>query len=393
MHRPPCNAPRMLMLSLVLTIVFCGHGLPPLADAKTTDQESTVRIYKRVAPATVFIKAVFTGEFPTGKAVGGIGSGVILDDRGLILTNAHVVAEAAKVLVTLHDGTRLTADLVGSDMVTDLALLRVSLPRGFHRTVQLGDSDQTEIGQKVVAIGHPFGLGYALTTGVISGFGNPSEPGIASPERIIQISAAINPGNSGGPLVDAEGRVIGINTAMLVGAQNIGFAIPINTAKTVMTELLSHGRVIRPWLGITGKLLSEDVINLFALPLGKGVLVMYIDEGSPAKKAGLRAGTMNVTIEGEPWVLGGDILVAVNGLQVRAPEDFVKVYQGLKVGQTVQLSLMRNGSPQTITVILEEQPRPPAGYGIPSTPEPTQYRPASLSSRATDFRAVGTIVF
>ena len=393
MRKLVCNAPRMLMLSLVLMIVSCGHGLSPLADAKTTDQENTVRIYKKVAPATVFIKAVFTGEHPTGKAIGGIGSGVILNEQGLILTNAHVVAEAAKVLVTLHDGTRLTADLVGNDPVTDLALLRVSLPKGSRRTVQLGDSDQTEIGQKVVAIGHPFGLGYALTTGVISGFGSPPESGLAFPERIIQISAAMNPGNSGGPLVDAEGRVIGINTAMLAGAQNIGFAIPINTVKTVMTELLSHGRVIRPWLGISGKLLSEDVIDLFALPLGKGLLVMHIDEGSPAKKAGLRAGTMNVTIEGEPWVLGGDILVAVNGLQVKAPEDFVKVYQALRVGQTVQLSLMRNGSPQTITVTLEEQPRPAAAYGIPSVPEPAEYRPAGLSSSATEVRTVDTIIF
>jgi S1-C subfamily serine protease len=335
-----------------------------------------VRISKKVAPATVFIKSVFPGEPLTNKALAGIGSGVLLDEEGLILTNAHLVADASKILVTLHDGTRLVADLVGTDLVTDLALLRVRLPKGFHRTVQLGDSDQAEIGQRVLTIGHPFGLGYALSTGVISGVGAPSEPGIAIQERIIQISAAINPGNSGGPLVDAEGRVIGINSAMLVGAQSIGFAIPINTAKTVVTELLAHGRVIRPWLGISGKLLSEEVIGLFALPLGKGLLVMHIDEGSPAKKAGLLGGTMNVTIEGEPWVLGGDILVAVNGLQVKAPEDFVKLYSALKVGQTVQLSLMRNGSRHQMTVMIEEQPQPPAGSALPKVPEPVQYRPA-----------------
>ena len=385
----------ILVFSIAMLLGFTElQSTSSAATTKTVEQDNTVRVYKKVAPATVFIKAVFVNEpLATSRGPNGIGSGVILDDKGLVLTNAHVVAEATKILVTLHDGTRTTADLVGSDPVTDLALLRVGLPAGYHRTAQLGDSDQTEIGQKVVAIGHPFGLGYALTTGVVSGFGSPSEPGAGVQDRIIQTSAAINPGNSGGPLVDAEGRVIGINTAILVGAQNIGFAIPINTAKAVVFELLNNGRVIRPWLGITGKLLSEDVIDLFALPMGKGLLVMRVDEGSPAKKAGLRAGTMSVTVEGEPWVLGGDIVVAANGLPVTVPEDFVKLQKTLRVGQKVHLSLMRNGATQDVMVTLEEQPRPAAAYAMPSVPAPTRYGPAGLWSKSIESRIADAVMF
>lgn len=385
----------ILMFTLTLALMFGSSefGSVPLAATKLTEQDNTVRIYKKVAPATVFIKAVYVNEPLASRGPNGIGSGVILDEKGLILTNAHVVADATKILVTLHDGTKVTGDLVGSDPVTDLAVLRVVLPPGYHRTVQLGDSDQAEIGQKVVAIGHPFGLGYALTTGVISGLGNAPQPGVGTPERIIQTSAAINPGNSGGPLVDSEGRVIGINTAILVGAQNIGFALPINTAKAVVFELLANGRVIRPWLGITGKLLSDDIIGLFAMPMDKGILVMHLDEGSPAKKAGLRAGTMSVTIEGEPLVLGGDILVGVNGLPVKTPEDCLKLYKVLKVGQMVHLSVMRDGEKHMISVTLEEQPRQPSSAVLTNLPAPTRYGPAGLWSSATELRTADALVF
>jgi S1-C subfamily serine protease len=393
MRVPTLNVPHILRLALVVILVCFGPGLASLAEANATEQENTVRIYKKVAPTTVFIKAIFVGEPLTPRGNSGIGSGLLLDEKGLILTNAHVVADAAKILLALHDGTRLSADLVGSDPVTDLALLRVTLPSGSYVTARLGDSDQAEIGQKVVAIGHPFGLGYALTTGVISGFGRTPLPSPSFQDRIIQTSAAINPGNSGGPLVDSEGRVIGINTAMLAGAQNIGFAIPINTAKTVATELLAHGRVIRPWLGITGRLLSQDVIDLFALPLRKGLLVAYVDEGSPAKRAGLRAGTTNVTVEGEPWVLGGDILVAVNGIPITVSEDLMKVYKDLRVGETVELRFIRNGSSSSIVVTLEEQPRLPTGYVMPKIPESTQYRPVGLVTSATGFRTADTFIF
>lgn len=390
MTRTTRSVPRELTCALIIFLVAWAPGGLHAAQAKEADQENTVRIYKKVAPATVFITSSFVTEHHLiGVGNNGIGCGVLLDDQGLILTNAHVVDGAAKILVALHDGTRLTASLVGTDPVTDLALLRVRLPKGRHTTVQLGDSDRVEIGQKVVAIGHPFGLGYALTTGVVSGFGTTPETGIAFQERVIQTSAAINPGNSGGPLVDAEGRVIGINAAIIVGAQNIGFAVPINTAKTVVAELRTHGRVIRPWLGITGKLLSEEVIDLFAIPLAKGLLVARVDEGSPAEKAGLRGGALNVTIEGEPWVLGGDILVAVNGLDLKTPEQLMKVFKGLKVGQTIELRVLRGGGDQNVTVTVEEQPRLQVAYTQPKVQETMEFRSRSFRTGPTESRSIG----
>ncbi|TAJ23742.1 MAG: trypsin-like serine protease [Nitrospirae bacterium] len=258
MTSPLSNKLRQLALGLTLWAMLGPAGMAQAAASpKDAEQDNTVRVYKKVAPTTVFItSANLGGNQIAGQMIAGatnaIGSGLLLDEQGLILTNAHVVEGATKISVTLYEGARLPAEIVGSDPITDLALLRVALPPGRHATAALGNSDQIEVGQKVLAIGHPFGLGYALTTGVISGFGSTPETATLIQDRVIQTSAAINPGNSGGPLVDTEGRVIGINAALLAGAQNIGFAIPINAAKSVMAELRTQGRVIRPWLGITG---------------------------------------------------------------------------------------------------------------------------------------------
>lgn len=345
MSRVMDNTPPQRWLIFAIFLVVCvSAGCDADVQAKPIDQGNTIQIYKKVAPATVFIKSALTSDYVMSGVSSSIGSGVILDRRGSILTNAHVVDKADKILVILHDGTQLTATMVGSDPLTDLALLRVDLPKNHHATVLLGNSDRMEIGQEVVAIGHPFGLGYALTTGVVSGFGTTPDPQAIPYERVIQTSAAINPGNSGGPLVDKDGQVIGINMAILAGGQNIGFAIPINTAKTVLNELRLHGRVVRPWLGVTGKLVPDQVIHLFAFPLAKGLLVAHIDEGSPAQKAGLRAGALNVIIEGEPWVLGGDVILAVNGLEITTMEQYAAMLKTLEIGQTVTLRVLRNGA-------------------------------------------------
>lgn len=352
------RASRPSWLVLALFFAACASGDFDVAvQAKVVEQEDTIRIYKKVAPATVFIKSALTNDYLLSGVSGSIGSGIILDQQGLILTNAHVVDRAAKILVILHDGTNVTATVMGIDAFTDLALLKVELPKRHQAVALLGNSDRVEIGQEVVAIGHPFGLGYALTTGVVSGFGSTPDPQAAPHERVIQTSAAINPGNSGGPLVNKEGRVIGINMAILAGGQNIGFAIPINTAKAVVSELRAHGRVVRPWLGIVGKLVPDEVIGLFAFPLAKGLLVARIDEGSPAQKAGLRAGMLNVTVEGEPWVLGGDIVLAVNGMEMTTMEEYVAMLKTIQVGQTVALRILRNGAYQDVTATIEEHPQ------------------------------------
>ncbi len=387
------NRLQRLLLSLGLSMsLACAPWVPSVSQAapspRETDQDNTIRIYKKVAPTTVFITAAFASTNPAAAPPGSsIGAGLVWSDQGLILTNAHVVEGATRILVHLYGGTRLPAEVVGSDAATDLALLRVVLPKEHRAAAILGDSDHLEIGQKVLAIGHPFGLGYALTTGIISGMGAGPENATLIQDPVIQTSAPINPGNSGGPLVDQEGRVIGINTTILAGAQNIGFAIPISLVKGVVGELQARGRVVRPWLGITGRLLSDDIIDLFALPLAKGVLIAGVAKGSPAEKAGLRAGDLPIVLKGEPLVLGGDILLAVNGQDLRTPEQYATVFKSLKVGQTISMKVLRDGAYRTVTATLEERPSQPDQTAPARGPEKVEFRP--LDWRGLPLRMAG----
>jgi len=352
---------------LVLTVCT---GTPRLLAAALVTQEevNSVRVYKQMAKSTVLVASAYVSSHHITQASGkGLGSGILIDEAGAIVTNAHVVAGAAKITVTLHDGTRLPAELIGSDPQTDVALLQVTLPKGQHVPAPLGDSDKLEIGQKVVAIGHPFGLGYAFSTGIVSGFGKLFETKQeVFQERVIQTTTPFNPGNSGGPLVDSEDRVVGINSAILLGAQNIGFAIPINTVKSILAELRAHGRVVRPWLGIKGKFVTDELRNLIALPLVDGLLIIDVEDGSPAAEIGLSAGELDVTIEGEPWVLGGDIIVGINGQDVKNSEQYAKVFRQLKAKQAVTLKLYRDGEAHTLDVTLGERPLPP---GPPQRPK------------------------
>lgn len=349
------------ILIVCASMIVCHSSAPSPARALVTPEEiNTVRVYKKMSTATVLISSAYASAHHLTQGAGaGIGSGVLIDDQGLIVTNAHVVDGAAKLTVTLHDGTRVPADLVGSDPQSDVALLHVALPKGKYPHAHLGDSDKLEVGQKVIAIGHPFGLGYAMSTGIISGFGKLLETKQeVFQDRIIQTTAPINPGNSGGPLVDSDDRVIGLNTAILMGAQNIGFAIPINTVKPIDSSLQAHGRVIRPWFGVKGKFVTEEVRNLIALPMVSGLMIQDVDEKSPADEIGLHAGELDVVIEGEPWVLGGDILVAINGQDVKNLEQYTKALQPLQANQTVDVRVFRDGSYRTRIVTLGERPTP-----------------------------------
>ncbi len=359
-----CHVPRWplrswLVACLVLTVWM---GIPRLLAAAlvTPEEMNSVRVYKQLAKATVLVSSAYVSPHHIAQASGkGLGSGVLIDEQGSIVTNAHVVDGAANITVTLHDGARLPAELIGSDPQSDVALLHVTLPKGPHTPAQLGDSDKLEIGQKVLAIGHPFGLGYAFSTGIVSGFGKLFETKQeVFQERVIQTTTPINPGNSGGPLVDSEDRVVGINSGVLMGAQNIGFAIPINTVKAIITELRTNGRVVRPWLGIKGKFVTDEVRNLIALPLVSGLLIIDVEDGSPAQTIGLRAGNLDVTIEGEPWILGGDILVAVDGQDVKSSEQYAKVLRPLKAKQSIDVTVFRDGTRRTLTVTLGERPTP-----------------------------------
>jgi len=366
-----CHVPRgCIRFWLIACLVLVWMGTPQLLAAAllTPEEMNSVRVYKQMAKSTVLIASAYVSPHHIMQSSGkGLASGVLIDEHGFIVTNAHVVTGAANITVTMHDGARLPAELIGSDPQSDIALLQVTLPKGPYTPAHLGDSDKLEIGQKVLAIGHPFGLGYAFSAGIVSGFGKLFEiKQEVFQARVIQTTTPINPGNSGGPLVDSEGHVIGINSSILAGAQNIGFATPINTVKSVVAGLRKNGRVIRPWLGIKGKLVTDELQNLIALPLPSGLLIIDVDDGSPAEGLGLHAGKLDVTIEGEPWVLGGDIIVAINGQDVKTGEDYGNVFQQLKAQQLIEITVSRDGVRRTMSVTLGERPTPP---GSPQHPK------------------------
>jgi len=224
-------------------------------------------------------------------------------------------------------------------------------------TVSLGDSDRTRVGEEVLAIGNPLGLDQTLTRGIVSGMNRilPETP-FSLLEPLIQTDAAINPGNSGGPLVNRCGEVIGINTAVIAEAQNIGFAVPSNLAKTTTAQLVSEGRVIRPWVGFHGQLIGSDLRALLKIPLADGLLIEVIEPGSPAAVAGLQGGQMELELEGRAYLLGGDIITSMNGRAIDSPEALSEAMRGLRVGTELRLRVFRDGKYRDVRYALPERP-------------------------------------
>lgn len=372
--RTATQALTMALLTLFLV------SIPILVTAHQTNMESGVvsQVYKKVAPVIVLINATRAEpSMDSGASVHSVGSGIVLNDTGVILTNNHVIEGMTSITVMINKGVKLEAQVLGTDPMTDLALLRVALPKGHYAVAEFGDSDRLEIGQPVLTIGHPFGLDSTLTTGVISGFLPSPEP-TRQPQRLIQSSAAINPGNSGGPLLDLAGHIIGVNAAMLAGAQNVGFAIPSNTVKSVVHELQTYGRVIRPWFGIGGQLVTRDLMQLLALPLAKGMVVSGIAKGSPAEKAGLRSGQTDISVNGERWLLGGDIVVAINAHPVTTAEEFADAVKDLEVGDQATLRFMREGTIRTTVLTIEERPQTPSSAASRHTVERVGFQPLAM---------------
>lgn len=364
------------LFSILIASIITAIGITP-AIGNSDCAEPMPELFQRVSPSVISISALALDPFKiSGRISTATGSGFIIDDKGLVLTNSHVVFDRQAIIVTLDDGRKAEAKLLGADPIFDLAVLRIPVPLEGHPVAVLGDSDSVRIGEDVIAIGNPFGLEQTLTRGVVSGLNRilPGFPFLTLP--LIQTDASINPGNSGGPLMNRCGEVIGINTSILAEAQNIGFAIPINVAKSVIPELIKHGRVIRPWLGVSGKLVKKELMEIINLPLVEGFLIETVDSGSPAQQAGIHGGELSVTIGGTEFLLGGDIITEIDGQSLDDPENFLEVIASLKVGDKVGLTLFHKKETRHVELTLPERPILPGDIrtSSSSTLQPTRGR-------------------
>ena len=319
-------------------------------------------IYKRDAPGVVFIRSSITRDGQTGDASG---SGFVIGRGGSIVTNAHVVAGAKDVTVRFSDAKIANAKVVGTDPSTDIALLLVD-PDGLDlHALKLGSSKDVEVGDAALAIGNPFGLERTLTTGVISAVQRqiPSLQEGFSIGDVLQTDAAINPGNSGGPLLDSRGLVVGVNAQIRTsgseggtpGNTGIGFAVPIDTVKEVVPRLRKDGSIQRAYLGVTTRTV-DDSLDSLDLPVDSGALVQRVQPGSPAAKARIRAGSRSRDVAGDPVVVGGDTITAIDGKRVRTSAGVAKIIGSKEPGDTVKITIVRGGEPQTVTVRLAKRP-------------------------------------
>jgi len=296
-----------------------------------------------------------------------LGSGFVLDKAGHIVTNYHVIEGADDIKVGFSNQDTVKAKVVGTDQSTDLAVLRVQVPASALTPLPLGDSDHLEVGDQVVAIGNPFGLVRTATAGIISALQrNITSPNNFTIGHVIQTDAPINHGNSGGPLLNTSGQVIGVNSQIETGdAGNgnvgIGFAVASNTVKNTVAQLLRTGKVAHAYLGIAGEAITADLAQTFKLPVDSGVLVEAVRKGSGAARAGLRAGNTQVVVAGKTYVLGGDVIVAVDGKRITSIDQLTEAIAAHKPGDRIKLDLLRDSNRTSVRVTLGRQPPSPQG--------------------------------
>jgi S1-C subfamily serine protease len=318
-------------------------------------------IYRRSAPAVVQITTTHGGGGSGADASQALGSGFVIDKSGHIVTNYHVVEGADSIEVSFSNKDTLEATVVGSDPSTDLAVLDVDAGARALAPLALADSDAVRVGDPVVAIGNPFGLERTVTAGIVSALQREvSAPNGYTIDHVIQTDAPINQGNSGGPLIDAKGEVVGVNSQILTGGGSgnvgIGFAVPSDTVKAVVAQILVHGSVERAFLGVSARPIDADLARTFRLPVDSGLLVETVAGGSGAQRAGLRAGDSPVVLAGESYSLGGDVIVAADGTRVASVEDLRDVLAKHKPGDRIELELYRGASKRTVTATLGRQP-------------------------------------
>jgi S1-C subfamily serine protease len=332
-----------------------------VADAQpayTPEESNRIAVYKRTLPSVVNVTSsalafdFFYGVVPQS----GQGSGFILSKDGRILTNYHVIENAQKVEVTLSDKHKYSAQVVLQDKAHDLALLQINAPN--LTPAVLSESRDLQVGQNVYAIGNPFGLNGTMTTGIISSIRSVREPQGATIENALQTDAAINPGNSGGPLLNARGEVIGMNTLIATGgaeqSSGIGFAIPVDTIKAVLSDYTKYGRVRRPSLGIASLAIGPDLAEQIGLPADYGVLVQKVIPGGAAEHAGLRGGNQQAYLGNTPIYLGGDLIVAIDEDRVTSPQDISEIMDHHQAGDTVTVTFYRGSRKMTAKLTLAE---------------------------------------
>ncbi len=331
----------------------------------TSDEKNTINLYKKYSPAVVNINTISLAYdfFYNIMPEKGSASGVIINSNGYILTNNHVIEKAAKYRIVLNDSSIHDAKLIGRDISNDLAVLKIEPPEGKKLvSIPFGTSENLEVGQKVLAIGNPFGFDSTLTVGVISNTGRTlRSKNNRLIKNIIQTDAAINPGNSGGPLIDSQGHLIGINTAIFSPARSsvgIGFAVPITSVKRVVSDIIKYGYVKKPYLGITNTFpIDKNLSKTLKLPSLGGILIQGVLENSPAAKAGIVGGNRLVNAGRFNSLFDGDVIFKINDKIIKSPMEFVSIIESKKIGDTINIEVYRNGEPRNVEVTLCEHPQ------------------------------------
>jgi S1-C subfamily serine protease len=347
-------------VATALLFFFTGAGV---CIAQTEDERNNTEVYSKAAPGVVNVVSVVLSRDFFFNAVPreGAGSGAIVDKRGYILTNNHVIKNARRLEVTLADGDKFPADLVGADPYSDLAVIKIDPGGKDLRVIPMADSSDLRVGRKVLAIGNPFGLGETLTTGIVSSLGRTirTEEGYEI-EDAIQTDASINPGNSGGPLLNSDGEIIGINTAILspTGTSvGIGFAIPINIAKTILPQLIEKGYVSYPWLGVQIFPVIPGIAKILNLKVERGAMVAETVPGGPADRAGIRGAARQVRAGNMVIPADGDVIVRFDEVPVDSPEQLVRLIRERRPGDVVEARILRNNRFFATEVRLGERPQ------------------------------------
>ena len=341
---------------LIVTNGNYGETVGEVTGIERSYEYSLIDIFEKSEESIVQVSVL------RGESDGGMGSGFVYSDEGYVITNQHVVQDAEKVMITFLDGEAYIGNVVGSDRDLDIAVVKVEPTNTYLQPIKIGDSSELKVGEKIAAIGNPFGLSGSMTSGIVSQMGRllPQETGYSIPD-VIQTDAAINPGNSGGPLINMKGEVVGINTAIQSATgefSGIGFAVPSNTVKKVVPVLIEDGEFKHPWMGISGTDVDPELAEVRKLNSSKGFLVVSVIEGSPAEAAGLLGVTETKEMDGREFPLDGDIIISIDGETVRKISDILVHLQREKsVGDEMILSVNRNGEILELTMILEERPQ------------------------------------